>query len=96
MALALFSIFNLRLFFSILFYIFFNLVLKRQDQNGQWYQHLLTLFASFYKSSTEGTNLDYIYMFYVCILCNACFVLYSTCVGFDLVKSPEVTLLTGL
>ena len=35
---------------------FFNLVLKRQSRNGQWYQHLLTLFAIFHKSNTEGAN----------------------------------------
>ena len=26
------------------------------DRNGQWYQHLLTLFAIFDESNTKGTN----------------------------------------
>ena len=49
----LYNTFHLRLFFSIVFYNF-NLVLKRRS--GQWYQHLLTLFAIFYESNTEGSN----------------------------------------
>ena len=61
------------------------------DLNGQWYQHLFTLFAIFYESNTEVTN------FWIMLICfmfvkRACFVLYSTSVGFELVKSPEVTL----
>ena len=44
----LYSIFNLRLFLSILVYndVFFYLVLTQTpDRNGQWYQHLLTVFT---------------------------------------------------
>ena len=26
------------------------------DQNGQWYQYLLTVFAIYYESNTEGVN----------------------------------------
>ena len=26
------------------------------DRKGQWYQHLLTLFAIVYENNTEGTN----------------------------------------
>jgi hypothetical protein len=47
-------------------YIIFNL---RLDQNGQWYQHLLTLFAIFYECNTEGTNFQI--LFYVCKMCIA-------------------------
>ena len=38
------------------------------DLNGQWYQHLLTLFVIFYKSNTEGTNFRF--MLYILRLCN--------------------------
>ena len=50
-------LFNLRLLLSILFNIFFYLVLKRQTEmvNGSWYQHLLTLLP-FFMSNTEWTN----------------------------------------
>ena len=54
----LYSIFNLRLFLSILFLIVFvNVVLKHQTKmvNGTM-QHLFSLFAIFYKSNAEGTN----------------------------------------
>ena len=37
-----------------------------RDQNGQWYQRLLTLFAIFYKSNAEGTNFRI--MFVCCFL----------------------------
>ena len=48
------------------------------------------LFAILYKSNTEGTN----FRMLVCcaFMWCACFVLYSTCATFELVKSPEVTL----
>ena len=78
------------MFLSILFYNFFTLVLKRQTER-QCYQHLLTLFVIFYHSNTEGTNCWIMFISFTFVKC-ACFVLYSTSVRFDLVKSTEVTL----
>ena len=51
----LYSIFNLRLFLSIIFYNRFNLVLKRQTEmvNGT---SILKKKCIFYETSTEGTN----------------------------------------
>ena len=41
------------------------------DQDGKWYQHLLTLWAIlFYKSYTKGTNFWVIVIYIVCIYCN--------------------------
>ena len=68
-----------------------NLLLKRQTEAViDNKQHLLTLFANVYESNTaKGTNFRITFMFYrVC----ACFVLYSTCARFELMKSPEATL----
>ena len=88
------SIFNLQLGLSILFFIIvFNLVLKRQNEtvNGTSI-YLLTLFAIFYKSNTEGTkfriNMLICFSFVKC----ACFALFSTSERLDSVKSPEKTL----
>ena len=82
----LYSIFNCVL--SIHFSFFFKSGIETPDRNGQWYQHLLTLFAIFYKSSTEGTNFQIMCVRFL-RLCNV-HVLY--CVRFELVKIPEVTL----
>ena len=76
----LYSIFNLRLFLSILFYIKNKSDIETPDRNCQWYQHLQTLFAIFYESNSVWTNFG------------LCFVLYSTCVRFDLLKRLDVTL----
>ena len=59
----LYSIFNLRLLLSILFYHFFQSGIETPDQNG----HLLTLLPFFYESNTEGTN--FWTMFYVYVKC---------------------------
>ena len=68
-----YSMFNLRLFLSILLvYIFKNKSgIERPDRNGQWYQHVLTLFAFFFffkravqKRQTVGL------CFHVLRLCN--------------------------
>ena len=40
------------------------LSLETPDRNCQWYQHLLTLFAIFYESNTEGTNFQ---MMLICV-----------------------------
>ena len=61
------------------------------DRNGQWHQHLLTLFFLFYESNTEGANFRIVFICFTFVT-RASFVVYSTCVRFDLVKSPEVTL----
>ena len=72
------------------------------DRNGQWYQHLLTLFVFyfilFYESYTEWTNFQIMFVCTFTFMYCVCFVLYSTCTRFELVKSTEVTLygLTGL
>ena len=59
----LYSIFNLRLFVSILSYNLFNLALKRLTETvSEWYQHLLNLFAIFYKSNTEGTSFQIMFV----------------------------------
>ena len=63
------------------------------DRNGQWYQHFLTLFAIFYVSNIEGTNFQIMlicFSTFTFVKCaRACFVLYSTSVRFDLVKSSD-------
>ena len=45
-------------------------------RNGQWYQHLQTLFAIFHESNTEGTNFrimfKYVLVFYICKMCMFC------------------------
>ena len=69
----------------------FKFGIEMPDQNGQWYQHLLTLFTIVYESNTKETNFQIMFIYLTFIKC-ACFVLYSTYVRFDLVKSPEVTL----
>ena len=61
-----YSILNLRLFLSTLFYNLKQFSIKTSDRNGEWYLHLLTLFAIFYESNTERSA--YVYMFYVCVL----------------------------
>ena len=64
--------------------------IETADRNGQWYQHLLTLFA--FVSNTEVTSFRIMFM-YICLtfVKYVCFV-FSTSVRFDLVKSPDVTL----
>ena len=52
----LYSIFNLHLFLSILFYNVLKSGIETPERNGQWYQRLLTLFAIVYESNSEGTN----------------------------------------
>ena len=47
----LYSIFNSQYMLSIPCYNFFNLVLP--DQNSQWYQHLLTVFAIFLREQYQ-------------------------------------------
>ena len=49
------SIFYLQLFLSILL-LFFKSGIETPDQNGQRYQHLLTLLDIFYKNNTEGVT----------------------------------------
>ena len=63
------------------------------DQNGQWYQHILILFAIFYESDRYRRDYlsDSVCMFYVDEMCMFCIV-FKLCVKFELVKSPEVTL----
>ena len=77
-------------FCPFFFFILKNLILKRHTKKGQWYQHLLTVFVNLYKSNTEGTNFRIMFICLTFVKC-ACFVLYSTCLRFELVKSPEVT-----
>ena len=76
-------------------FFFFNIFLKSgiEAPTGQWYQHLLTLFAIFYKSSTEETNFQIMFVCfsYVDVMCMFCIV-FNLCVKFELVKSLEVTL----
>ena len=49
----LYGIFNLRLFLSILFFIYLFLSgIETPNRNGQWYQHNLTLFAFFFFTRT--------------------------------------------
>ena len=67
----LYSIFNLQLFLFILFYHFFKSGIETPDRNGQWYQYLLTLFAIFYESNTEGSNFQIMFI-YVLRLYNVC------------------------
>ena len=64
----------------------------------RWNQHLLTLFASFYESDTEGTNFGMMFHKVVLRVYNV-HVLYCTpgspyvtCVRFELEKGPKVTL----
>ena len=62
-------------------FVYFIYIFKKKsgietpDQNGQWFQHLLTLFAILYESNTEGSNFRIIFVcFYVYILCMFCIV----------------------
>ena len=76
-------IYNLQLFLSILFYVFVHLVgIEAPYRKGQWYQHLLTLFAIFDESNTKGTNFQIMCMFYVYI--NICNVHVLYCIVFNL------------
>ena len=61
--LHLYSIFILRLFVSIFYQHFFS-GFETSDRNGEWYQHLLTIYVLFYESNTEGTNIR-MRMFYI-------------------------------
>ena len=88
-----YCIFNLLLFLSILFYNFFNLVLKRQTKmvNSTSIFILLTLLPFFTRAIPKGLTFGGICL-YVLRLCNV-HVLYCMCCAiFELVKSPEVTL----
>ena len=73
----LYSVFNLRLFLSILKKK--KCDIEMPDWNGQWYQHLLTLFAIFfYESNAKGTEFWIMFICFTFVKC-ACFVLYSIC-----------------
>ena len=62
------------------------------DRNGQWCQHLLTVFAIFYESDTKGTTFRIMFVcFMFFVMCMFCIV-FNLCAKFELVKSPEVTL----
>ena len=52
----LYSIFKFVIVFVRSFFYFLKSGIETPDQNDQWYQHLLTLFATFYDSNTERTN----------------------------------------
>ena len=75
--LYIYSIFNLWLFLSILFYNFFNLVLKRQTEmvNGTSIDSLLFLPFFFNESNAEGTNFRITFICFMFVKC-ACLVLY--------------------
>ena len=77
-------------FFFIIFYTWY----WNARPNGQWYQHLLTLFAIFCESNTEGTYFWIMLINFTFVEC-ACFVWYSTSVRLDLVWGDPVRL-TGL
>ena len=90
----LYSIFNLRLFF-VLSFNFFKI----------WYWNVRTKRWMVLESPSsichflreqyrirEGTKLRIMFIIHFTFVKCACFVLYSICVRFDLVKSPEVTL----
>ena len=64
---------------SVLYFI--KSGIEMPDWNGQWYQHLLTLFAIFYKSSTEGTDFQIMFK-YVLLLSNV----YVLCIVFNFCK----------
>ena len=61
------------------------------DQNVEHIPAPPNFIGYFYESNTEGTNFGIMLICFMFVKC-ACFVLYSVCVRFDLVKSPEVTL----
>ena len=50
---------------ALFFFILFKSAIEMPDLNGQWYQHLPTLFAISYKSNTEGTNFQIMLIKYV-------------------------------
>ena len=85
----LYSIFNLRFFLSVLFFICLNLVLKRQTERSMvpGSPNCISLFVS----NTEGTYYRLMFICFTFVKC-ACFILYSTSVRFDLVEIPEVIL----
>ena len=78
-----------------------NYDIETPDQNGQWYQPLLTLFAiDFYESNTEGTN--FWNMLYILRLCNVdvlcivfnvviMFIIYYLC-NISTSEKPDMTL----
>ena len=77
LVLEIIAIFHMTLIYNRLFGF------ETPDQNGEWYRHLLYLFAfCFYESNTKGINFQM--MFYVYLMC--------MCATFELVKSPEVIL----
>ena len=74
----LYSTFNLRLFLSIFVFYFLKSGIETPDRKGQWFQHLLTLFAFFFnESNTKETNLLTFGLCFNFVKC-ACFVLFST------------------
>ena len=76
------SIFNLRLFMSILFIYLKKSGSETPEQNGQWYQHLLTLFAICLMRAIPKGQTFGLCLCFPLVKC-ACFLLYSTCVRFD-------------
>ena len=74
----LYSIFNLQLILSIRFFFFFKSGIETPDRNGQWYQHLLNLFAIFFtRAIPKGIT------FGICFLC-LYHVICMFCIVFDL------------
>ena len=89
----LYNIFTLRVFLSILYKKNVDVVLKRQTETVNVASISLPYFplSFFYESNTERIN------FRIMLICftfvkHVCFVLYATCVRFDLVKTRKVTL----
>ena len=71
----------MELHLSILFYNFFNLILKRQTKMviGTSISYLYNLLPFFMRAIPKGLTLDYVCMFYVYVMC-----MFR--------KSPQVTL----
>ena len=67
------------------FFIFVKAGIETPDRNGQWYQLLLTLFAIFYESNTEGTNFR---IMFVCNNVSGLYNVHALCYTRD---SPETT-----
>ena len=85
----LYSIFNLRLFLSILYiyiYIIFNLVLKRQTEPSM-VPASPNFICHFYESNTEGANFRIVFISFMFVKC-ACFISYSTSVRFYFCEKP--------
>ena len=66
--------------------------IETPDRNGQWYQNVLTVCAIFFmRAIPKGQTFGLMFIRFMFVKC-ACFVLYSTSLRFDSVKSPEVIL----